>query len=100
MSFAYLHRGWNRQPEGGVNRLGGFPGIASSRWRAPMMLGEAPSKPFLYGGNGRLKMFCPELSSTICPADITALRFATLATTDPSLEMMRIGLCLDFLILR
>src|SRR2546427_2617532 len=28
---SYLHRGWNRHPDGGVNRLGGFPGIASSR---------------------------------------------------------------------
>ena len=49
MSFAYWHRGWKRQAFGGESRLGGLPGIETSRRRSPTTLGNAESNPSVYG---------------------------------------------------
>src|SRR5206468_3400834 len=88
MSFAYLQRGWNRHPLGGVRRLGGLPGIASRRCFSPFTLGNAPRSPSVYGCRVLWKRSCDGASSTICPAYITAIRSATFATVDTSWEMM------------
>ena len=88
MSFAYLQRGWKRQPLGGVTRLGGLPGIDSIRFFSPFTLGKAPSSPSVYGCKVCEKIFFEELSSMISPAYITQIRSATFATVETSWEMM------------
>ena len=47
MSIAYGHRGWKRQPLGGLMRLGTFPSMVSRRGMSMLTLGMEFIRPWV-----------------------------------------------------
>ena len=87
--LAYRQRGWNGQPEGTLIRLGGVPGIGTSRVvRSRSMRGIEASSPQVYGWDGWPKMSTAVPYSTGRPAYITRMSSASSATTPRSWVMM------------
>ena len=75
--LAYRQRGWNGQPEGTLIRLGGVPGIGTSRVvRSRSMRGIEASSPHVYGWEGWPKMSTAVPYSTGRPAYITRMSSA------------------------
>src|SRR5439155_122226 len=91
MSCANRHLGWKRHPLGGLTRSGGDPGIARSFFFGPFTLGNASSRPIVYGWEGRSNTLSVLPSSTISPAYMITMRSETSATTEMSWVMIIIA---------
>ena len=52
ISSAKAHRGWNRQPDGGLTRLGGEPGMGTSDSFTYSKSGAERTSPSVYGCRG------------------------------------------------
>src|SRR5437764_3370469 len=90
---AYGQRGWKWQPEGGLMRLGGVPGMGNrSASSLPSSRGIERSRPQVYGCSGRANTASAEAVSTIRPAYMTATSSAISATTPRSCVMITIAI--------
>ena len=83
-SSTNAHRGWNRQPDGGLTRLGGEPGIGTSDSLTYSKSGAERTSPSVYGWRGSSRTSRTSPRSTSCPPYMTATSRQTWATTGRS----------------
>ena len=82
--MTFGHRGWNRQPVGGLRKSGGVPPMSYSSFLGPIILGNALISACVYGWNGSLNNVRRFPYSTSFPAYIIANVSQTSAMTDRS----------------
>ena len=86
-------RGWNAHPGGGLMRLGGWPGIGSSRSWSMSTRARLFMSPIVYGWRGESKIVKTSPISTTRPAYMTTTRSASSAMSPRSCVMRMIAAC-------